>query len=166
MPNESHDFWPDIRSDVRSPAMILNEQAEALLKKTRGVIQPDLLEECSRGIVKLYFDIVAPAANNYRQRVLTVRQKESGTYPAVITASSLSQFNGHGKYKYRLAKFVEWEMADAEGICSYLTQDPEEFDNLTAMVLQSVSVRTSLISLLAKSNEAKTKLTRFRSRSD
>ena len=74
-------FWavPDV-ADMRTPLGILREQAAALTKATNGVLVGAVETERRGDHLILKLEIVAPALNDYRYRILNYQQP-IGLYP-------------------------------------------------------------------------------------
>ncbi|HEX5874707.1 MAG TPA: hypothetical protein VFY60_08660 [Pyrinomonadaceae bacterium] len=126
-------LWsPDIKATVLSPLTILKGQAEALALQTGGILLAEVIEEREEGSVLLFLDLVAPALNGSRHRILKVTHNEDMPYPARLEAevfrtlinSSTSAFTDEG------------------------------FTDNVAKVLKSPHVLAIAQSLLARANEA------------
>ena len=124
------DLWPgDLTVDVLSPLAILRAQASLLEQKTKGLLRAEVTTNVvEKKDVQHQFDIVAPALNKYRYRVLVASHKPDLVYPVVIRWSPDA---------YEI-EYSESELLHALG-----------------NILSSVSVRSVIDSLIAKSNEAK-----------
>src|SRR5262249_39724791 len=81
-------LWaPEIRPAVQSPWMILQTQAEALGEQTAGVLVGELRRrENEERKVMLTLDIVVPALNDYRPRVLVAVHGKDLLYPVTVDA--------------------------------------------------------------------------------
>ena len=77
-------FWavPDV-ADMRTPLGILREQAAALTKATNGVLVGAVETERRGDDLILKLEIVAPALNDYRYRILNYQQP-IGLYPGIF----------------------------------------------------------------------------------
>lgn len=85
-------LWPDqIRNRVFSPSTILKAQGEALARQTGGVLLGEIRRDVDdeKNIVSLAFNIVVPALDNYRHRVLDVFYSQDLVYPAIVDAEVL-----------------------------------------------------------------------------
>jgi hypothetical protein len=70
----AEDLWPEkLESEkIKPPVAILKEQASALAKKTRNLVEGKVYSE--EGETLSYsFNLVAPALNNYRYRLFQMR---------------------------------------------------------------------------------------------
>jgi hypothetical protein len=150
MNDEEGDLWPDeITVDVVSPAMILNKQADALARRTQGMVRGDVsIEEVTHGPSTLFFDLVAPAAS-YRRRILAVRFSESLVYPAVLTS--------HDKIELPRGPTpaTNWGLQAEEARRSRVAYTPSEFERYLAAIFSSGRVKSAVLSLIAKSNEVR-----------
>jgi hypothetical protein len=79
------DLWGDLPEveSLRTPLVILKEQAEVLKEKTEGLLVGEIIQK-QTGINFIYdLSIVAPTLNNYVYKLLTVVHG-IGFYPARI----------------------------------------------------------------------------------
>jgi hypothetical protein len=65
-------FWaiPD-STTLRTPLSILREQAAALTEQTKGVIVGSVETRASNGSLDVILNLVVPALNDYRYRILS-----------------------------------------------------------------------------------------------
>jgi hypothetical protein len=86
------DLWGDLPSveAIRTPFVILKEQAELLQEKTNGLLTVDLQNSQQGLSFGFHFLIVAPTLNNYRYNLLTLSHG-LGYYPVVLTDSAVSE---------------------------------------------------------------------------
>jgi hypothetical protein len=152
MANDKSDLWPpDLVVDVLSPIMILNEQAEALAKRTQGIVKGEVLPSVAGKFKQISFDLVAPAVG-VRQRILRVRYSEEFPYPVVLIAPPfyrlivLSTFDDY-------ADPETWNLSDDEKSLARLAHTPNEVRECLKTVFNSSTTRTMLFSLVARSNE-------------
>ena len=73
------DLWPDdigLRTKLKAPVTILKEQGALLSKKTRNLVEGQIINISDRGIGQdnfgYVFHLVAPALGNYHYRLLTI----------------------------------------------------------------------------------------------
>lgn len=124
-------LWsPDIKATVLTPHTILKGQAEALALQTGGVLLAEITEEHEEGKVYLSFDLVAPALQGSRHRILRVICDENMPYPVKVEAESFKPAKG-----------------------AYTDQT---FTATIAEVLRSTQVSSVAQSLVARANEALT----------
>jgi hypothetical protein len=81
-------LWPhQIRERVLSPIAILRAQGEALARQTGGILLGEIKKEVAdEAVVSLAFNIVVPALDNYRHRVVDVLYANDSPYPAIVDA--------------------------------------------------------------------------------
>ena len=81
----SDDLWGELppTSNLRTPAVILREQAELLSQKTEGLLTARITTPKGRDFV-YKFVMIAPTLANYSYSVLQV-QHEIGFYPLSMT---------------------------------------------------------------------------------
>jgi hypothetical protein len=74
MPNS---LWGDLSAlpTPRTPKSILREQADVLNHYTHAVIFAEVTDDSDAVALKVTLDLVAPALNNYRYTIVTVRHK-------------------------------------------------------------------------------------------
>jgi hypothetical protein len=148
-------LWPsDIKPTILSPRTILEGQAQALTKKTNGLLVGDLRvshdEEKNRTYLSL--DVVVPALNNYRHRILTATHARETIYPTRIDADY---------FKPSPNEMVSSQMTPVLNALNKRPRDreeneaasDEEFRTLVGHVLQSHLVKAALVSLIARANE-------------
>lgn len=84
-------FWavPDL-TNVRTPLSILREQAAALTEQTKGVLVGEVdVTRDDNGDLRIRMDVVSPALNNYRYRILSYKQPIS-MYPGTLFAEVMA----------------------------------------------------------------------------
>lgn len=151
MATDSTDLWPtDLVVDVLSPTMILNEQAEALAKRTQGIVRGEVLPGNSSDLEQLTFDLVAPAIGN-RQRLLRVRYAPDLPYPVVLIASPLSR-----ELHEMLLDAVDpkaWKLNPQDVSQARLAHTPNEMREFLKRIFNAPTTRSMLFSFVARSNE-------------
>ena len=135
MANAVPDLWPDevANVDMLTPLAILRIQAGQLQKKTKGLVEAEIDPEPDQEAEHYYFDIIAPALNRYRYRLLHVFHKRDQVYPV----------------------YVE----DLTGRCA--TQ--EEFVRALSDIFSSSNTRSVISSIIAQSNEKRAQATQPKS---
>jgi hypothetical protein len=153
MPNEVSDLWPaDLAVDVVPPLTILNEQAEALGKKTGGIVKAEILPVAVAGAFTQYgLDLWAPAVG-FRHRLLLARYDQSMPYPVVLIATSL--YNSHED----TPNSINWELSDHEAMIARLAYTPKDVRDLLKLIFNSPTTRAALFSMIARSNDLKSSL--------
>ncbi|MCI0699697.1 MAG: hypothetical protein L0241_01250 [Planctomycetia bacterium] len=149
MANDNSDLWPpDLVVDVLTPLMILNEQAEALAKRTQGVVKGEVLNTLARPFELLTFDLLAPAIG-FRHRLLAARFVMERPYPVVLIADSLSDpLPG-----IECADESEWNLSDEEHSRARLAHTPDDVRKLLKQIFNNSRTRGVLFSMVARSNE-------------
>jgi hypothetical protein len=141
-------LWPtQIKVEVQSPYTILKVQAGLLGKVTKGILEGAVETEAAKQMVQHRLVIIAPAYNGYRHTLLTAIHHRDMPYPCEVRADAL-------------AEKVRNEEPLAAAIHPYKIVYPSAFndDNMLALVrtaLQSTQTQAALLSLIAKSNEAR-----------
>jgi hypothetical protein len=141
------DLWSDdIQVKVLTPVAILRAQASSLRRKTQGLVVAELDTRTSAEYVRHHFDLIAPAANGYRERILTAAHSSKKVYPVTVTAECFAARFNHLSPSLRVLGGPPRNERTAA------TQ--EAFIGLVKEVLQSPEVRGTIESLIAQSNEA------------
>ena len=125
------DLWPaKIRSEVPTPLAILRIQANNLQTKTKGLIKAEVrtLTDNSKGREIYQFELIAPAMEGYTVRLFSADHRSSLVYPININWHSFDQ-----------------------GLESAST--PDEVYHLLQQIFQSNETKSTLMSLIAGSNE-------------
>jgi hypothetical protein len=84
-------LWPEsIRSDVVTPYAILREMASDLELSTGGTLRGEVGRRAAGDDrIALSFDIVVPALDGSRHRILTIGHAKDRPYPALVDAEVL-----------------------------------------------------------------------------
>jgi len=85
----SRNLWGDIISEaeVRTPTIILKEQAKALTEMTKGVlVGKTTIETTSYGKFTIFLSVLAPRVNDYKFDVAIV-EHDINLYPATVVAA-------------------------------------------------------------------------------
>ena len=143
-------LWPDtFKVDVQSPLAILRVQAEALGKVTRGLLEGAVETEEGQGVVQDRLVVVAPAYNGYRHTLIVAKHHPTLLYPVELRAEAL-------------AKRVRAENTPLTPVTgpTYRTEYPsahtdDQMVHLVQQALASDQTKAVILSLIAKSNEAK-----------
>jgi hypothetical protein len=93
MPKEKEDLWPEDLGhvDLVTPVTILREQASVLGKRTNYILRGEVETQTRGETIYHTFYVVAPALENYRYEVLTVRH-EVIFYPVDINCSDAGMY--------------------------------------------------------------------------
>jgi hypothetical protein len=127
------DLWPDdISTDVLTPLAIMRAQVPGLERRTKGLLEVDINSVEKEKVVVHNFDLVAPALDRVRERILVVSHERNRVYPATLEAAVFFRNNR---------------------IDNRRAMSQEDFLKLLSEVIRSSEVRSSIESLLARSNE-------------
>jgi hypothetical protein len=140
-------LWPsDIRPNVLSPFAILEPQAKALAAITRGILVGEIKVEYGEGRKKtlLHFDILVPALDGYRRRILTASHQTDMIYPVRVDADCFRPITLHE---------LETAVAPRRRQRENEAATDEEFRELVEKVLQSAEVKAIAVSLIARAND-------------
>lgn len=82
---ETQNLWPDFAVETtKSPKAILKEQAGYLMAKTSNVLSADVETQLYKGEIIHNFYVVAPAMNNYRYEIFSIKHRPVGYYPLTM----------------------------------------------------------------------------------
>jgi hypothetical protein len=125
----SKNLWGDLGlvEQIRTPTTILREQADALFKMTKGVLNGIVAFSNDRGKFTIVLSIVAPAINNYEVEVAQAEHSIS-LYPVGVIAA--------------------WDKYDKKPV---RCKDENEFTTELGRILRSERTTTIVTSLLAQS---------------
>lgn len=153
MTNDDFDLWPtDLAVDVVPPLVILNEQAEALSKRTGGIIKVLMLQSSVGPFVQHSLDLWAPAIG-FRHRLLLVRYDQTMPYPVVVIAEPLSNDLDH--HDLDQPDQSTWKLSEIETKQARLAYTPKDVRDLLKKIFNSPTIRPVLFSMVARSNEVK-----------
>ncbi|MFO0826320.1 MAG: hypothetical protein U0792_24910 [Gemmataceae bacterium] len=158
MATELLDLWPsDLNVDAVSPRMLLNEQAEVLARKTKGLVRGEVSisseapNDTEGPVEQLNFDLFAPAVG-FRQRLLFLRYGKETLYPVAIMATALRD---RGEITGTPTTITE---AAANGrYPARFAASPEEVQEVLRIVFNAPTTKATLFSLIARSNEIRAK---------
>lgn len=153
------DLWPeDITSEaVLSPARILLDQVEALAARTNGLLKGQVRKREDGDRVILGFEIV-PHNVDTRVRLFEVHHRAEFGYPAaiILPKAKLPAYLKKERYvpsKLGIAEVlseVQGEWVENEWVAT----SPQEFSERIADVFSLPHIKTRVLSLLARANEA------------
>ncbi len=152
-------LWSDdISVDVLSPLAILRAQTGPLSQRTKGILEADIETITSdSGKVQHRLDLVAPALNNFRRRILLATHQKVLVYPVVVEAECFLPERVDQTIDEQLSSFATNIMAVRGG--DQLSEGQRraatdtEFINLVGEVLRSRQIRSLIQSLIARSND-------------
>src|SRR5207244_13081321 len=84
--------WPPVlKPNILTPAAILQQQAQALGEQTKGVLVGAVVKGSSPDTSKvlLHLDIIAPALDNYRRRILSAHHEANAAHPVFLDSPVL-----------------------------------------------------------------------------
>jgi hypothetical protein len=161
MPDTIPNLWPtDIVLNVVSPLAILRTQAGLLAEMTKGLLIAQVSTiKTEHGLVRHLLDLIAPALNGYRHRLLTATHHRDMIYPVTVTAecfppknTSASVPGGFAEFAETLAS-VQEKLASVTGIEKHQAATQQEFIEMVGQILHSAEVRSLIQSLIARTNE-------------
>lgn len=79
-------LWPDFATDdiVRSPKIILREQASFLGKRTKNILTGNIRTESYRNQFSHNFQIIAPNLDNYTYSLFTIVEEDIFGFPCKL----------------------------------------------------------------------------------
>jgi hypothetical protein len=149
--DESSYWSSEIKATVQSPYAILEPQAQALSRQTNGILVGELSvsHEAEGKRARIQLDLVVPALDSYRHRILVVTHDVNMVYPARLHAECFERSTDLGALLRPKPLFMldrpEKQDNDAAG--------EEEFRRLLKRVLTSPEVTSVAVSLIARANE-------------
>ncbi len=148
-------LWSDdISSEPASPIAILRAQQRPLRQRTKGLLEAEIETTTGdTGQVRHGFDLVAPALNRARYRILYVTHKDDLVYPVIVEAECFKrEENPQQPMSRRLTPSILGTISPLPDGQRRAATD-EEFINLVGEVLRSPQVRSLIQSLIARSND-------------
>src|SRR5947208_3134679 len=98
MSSRIRDLWSDaISPDVLTPLAILRAQVPGLERRTKGLIEAEVNTVVADKKTTHNFDLVAPALDQYRERILIVTHERERVYPATLEAAYFARKNGRSQ---------------------------------------------------------------------
>jgi len=151
MANTIPDLWPTygLETDVLTPIAILRTQSTLLRQKTQGLLVGEVRVTTSEfGQSILSFDIVAPAINNYRYRLLSVQHTKEAIYPATVSAQGF-------RITENVAAFfpLSGSRTVVKPVDSKSAYSDKQFIDIVQEVLKAPETLALLQSLIVRSNE-------------
>ena len=83
-------LWPEFATDdvIRSPKIILREQASFLGKRTKNILTGNIRTESWKNQFSHSFQIVAPNLNNYTYTLFTIVEEDIFGFPCKFQSES------------------------------------------------------------------------------
>jgi hypothetical protein len=155
-------LWPtDIQPTVQSPFAILDGQARELTRITNGILVGDVkVARTDDQHVIVTLDIVVPALDNYRHRILQVTHGLDMIYPAWIEADcfvlrSVSQVLA--AQSDAISRVVNAQIGVITGQTPQRMKNEaysdQELRQLLKLVFDSEEVKPLAVSLIARAND-------------
>ena len=145
-------LWPDdIQVDVLPPVAILRAQENMLANKTQGILHAELTATETEHFVQHHLDLVAPALNGYRERLLSASHRKDRIYPVTVAADCLSPKQTH--LVGLMPQPSTEDNAELQKPNEKLAATQNELLEIIRSVLHSADTRSLIQSLIAKSNE-------------
>jgi hypothetical protein len=145
--------WPsDIRPTVQSPFAIIQPLGNGLTRQTKGrlVGEVRLTKSADGKTAFVTLDIVVPALNHYRRRILTASYDAEMIYPALIDADCFRPKTAVEAFANQISdiSLVHRQKRPNEAFSE------NEFRQLLQQVLNSPEVISLASSLIARVNDA------------
>ena len=142
-------LWPEeFKIDVQTPYTILRVQANLLSKVTRGILEGTVETEMSKDRVQHRLVVVAPAYNGYRHTLVVALHNPDLPYPAEVRAKVL------GKEVKRDSVISHPFLTTYDTSYPSASSD-DQMQDLVKQALHSEESKAAILSLIAKSNEAR-----------
>lgn len=141
-------LWPEqFNVEVQTPYTILKVQAGLLGKVTRGILEGVVETETAKETVQHRLVVIAPAVDSYRHTLIVAKHKIRLPYPSEVVAEALG-------------KSVEHKLPGRPNSGFYTMVYPEAYDDEQMLQLVQKALRSSqttaiILSLIARSNEAR-----------
>lgn len=146
------DLWPTaaLKVDVRTPVAILRTQATRLGQRTQGLLIGEVtITTGENNQVVLGLEVIVPALNNYRYRLLSVQHAQDAIFPAKVSANGfkidVTEFGMLLQNSRTVTKHVNTKTAYSEG----------DFIDIVHEALQAPETTALMQSLIVRSNEEK-----------
>jgi hypothetical protein len=146
------DLWPTsaLKIDILTPIAILRSQATRLSQKTQGLLVAETtVTTGSNNQIMLGLEVVAPALNNHRQRLLSVQYTKDEIYPARVSARGFRITE-----TTRSTSLLSADKTITKSVDEKTAYSDNEFIKIVQEALQAPETVALLQSLIARSNEA------------
>jgi hypothetical protein len=142
-------LWPEeFKIDVQTPYTILRVQANLLSKVTRGILEGTVETEMSKEMVQHRLVVVAPAYNGYRHTLVVALHNPDLPYPAEVRAKVLGK-------QVKRESVISNPFLDTYHTVYPSASSDDQMQDLVKRALQSDESKAAILSLIAKSNEAR-----------
>lgn len=153
MPSKIPNLWPTetVSVEILSPLAILRMQAQNLTELThRLVIGEVTTDDRQEDGIYHHFDIVAPALNGYRHRILTIKHDTSMLYPVSYLVAKKRDMKSS-----TIASWSELLSQEQSGVIGPVAMTEADFIKALKEAFNSDFVLSVINSLIARSNEAR-----------
>jgi hypothetical protein len=142
-------LWPnEFKIDVQTPYTILRVQAAQLGRVTRGILEGAVETETSKEKIQHRLVIIAPAYNGYRHTLIVALHNPDLPYPAEVRAEALAE-------KVRRENTFSTAIGPIYDTVYPSAHNDDQMQALVRSALHSEKTMAAVLSLIAKSNEAK-----------
>jgi hypothetical protein len=132
----------------------LRFQASRLTEKSRGLLEGAVAVTDGPQKTSIQLDLIAPAVNGYRHRLLTAEYRTDLAYPVRVWAECYEVPRGSlVKGNYGVGDDVGYNPARVTETNYRIAASERDFLDVVAEVLRSAEVRSIIDSLIARSNE-------------
>lgn len=132
----SPDLWGDVGTGVRTPLSILQEQAEALGRKTNNKLTAKVSTWIDDNKFVHAFRLVAPFLKNYTYELFRIRH-DAELYPVFTDDTEIDKFFSHGAEELRRPLRLDTEQMFVAWLEKELRS--ERTRNVVATLLQQVA---------------------------
>lgn len=149
MPDTITNLWsPQLKSKVLSPFAILRIQASQVSPMTQGILRAEVAPISSEKQMTINLEIVAPALNNYRYLLLSVKHDINIYYPSIVSSKGLTI-----RETVKTGAFRSEEKINIESVATKVAYSEDQFIAILKEALQAPENIALLQSLIARSNE-------------
>ena len=147
-------LWPtdEIVVDVLPPLVILRAQASNLRLMTKGILEAEINTlRGSGGRLQHQLEILVPALEHYRRRLLTATHDENMVYPVYVDDETPEVDTANALLGREVGDLISAGMRGVRKPVRCSTQDV--FIETLQQILRSSTVKSLVQSLIARSNE-------------
>ena len=149
MPDTITNLWsPQLKSKVLSPFAILRTQASQVSPMTQGMLRAEVTPISSEKQMTINLEVVAPALNNYRHRLLSVKHDINVYYPSIVSSNGLTT-----RETVKTGLLMNQEKLVVESVATKTAYSEDQFVAILKEALQAPENVALLQSLIARSNE-------------
>lgn len=102
------DLWGEIHapSEVRTPLLVLREQAALLTEKTKGLLRGSVATHAHGNLLVHAFLIVVPALDGYTYQLFEVQHASTELYPVTVPLASPNPGKGKAGTEEQFQKWL------------------------------------------------------------